>query len=102
MSYEIVQAIIPAVDFVHKYENVFAFKCVLILSFPMFHGDRFDFLLVVRPSSPTWTKRTKNVAMLDMWTNTSNIHRVVFSLFLEARLKLRTGVIFGLRFSKPH
>ena len=61
-----------------------------------------DFLLIVRPTLPTWTKRMRNVATLDMRTDTSNIHRVVFSLFLEGRLISRTVVIFGLRFYTRH
>lgn len=30
LGWDLVQSEIPAVDFIHKYEHVFAFKCVLI------------------------------------------------------------------------
>ena len=38
IGWDVVQGQIPAVDFVHKYENVFAFKSV-ILFFTLSNGD---------------------------------------------------------------
>jgi len=65
-------------------------------------GLRDDRLSVVRPSWLTWTRRTKNVVTLDIWINTSNIHRVANFLFLEVRLKSQTVVISGTKFLTHH
>ena len=93
LSWDVVQEQIPAVDFVHKYENVFALKFVLEL--------KSEFLLTYDNHSPAkrlcnnWTILLRNVTTRDTPTSTSNSHHKGFYRSLGSRQAQTLAVMSG-------
>jgi len=102
ISWDVVQEQIPAVDFVHKYENVFSFKFVHSSHFPPTLSILIHLLMAVNHSWPNLTKKQHRATTQATWTNISHILQTDSFHFLESQRRRILGVIYGTRFSMRH
>ena len=102
ISWDVVQEQIPAVDFVHKYENVFSFKFVHSFHSPPTLSILIHLFMAVNHSWPNSTKKQHRATTQATWTNMSHILQTDSFHFLESQRRRMPGVIYGTRFSVRH
>src|SRR5712671_1987221 len=97
LGWDVLQSQVPAVAFVHKYKNVFAFKFAILY---LFHPTTTK-SCAVRHSSGIWTKSRISANIRTIWTSMSRIPLEDHFPCLVNRRKLIRAAMFGMRSSMP-